>query len=639
VVGAFQQPDGKVLVGAMMDRIGHRGPDACGLVELVDPETSVVLGHRRLSIIDLSRASDQPFSKDGLTLSYNGEVYNYREIRHELEGRGVRFVSASDTEVVLEAWRAWGTDALRRFRGMFAFAIHDERTGSLTLARDPLGIKPLYVMPRGAGVLFASELKAIVAAVGSELSVDPAAMVASTLYYWLPQEYDAVHGVRKLPPGSWSTYFRDGSRASGVYWDAAQEAARASAGAQFDLREVLEASVEAHLISDAPVASFLSGGLDSSIVTALAHRSNPAIEAYTIAFRPEDQKLEAMPDDARYARMMAQHLGIRLHEIEIAPDVVDLLPRMVDILDEPIGDPAAINTLLMCDAAREAGVKVLLSGMGADELFGGYRKHLATLLTARYRRVPRALRAGVVAPVVRSLPVAVGQRGLRSVRWAQRFLTFAELPEEEAFRRSYTLYDRDELVDLLDPALASAVDGVVGRHRAIYEDTTLTDQVDRMCLADTRMFMVGLNLTYTDRASMAASTEVRVPFVDPAVFAAAFSTPGSQKIRGRTQKAVLKDAARAWLPDEVIDRPKASFSAPLRAWVTNDLRALVDDVLLDGELVRTGFLRRQPLQRLVDDQRSGRRDESKQVWQLLCLEQWYRSMRAAGVGAAGVGAP
>lgn len=639
VVGAFQQPDGKVLVGAMMDRIGHRGPDACGLVELVDPETSVVLGHRRLSIIDLSRASDQPFSKDGLTLSYNGEVYNYREIRHELEGRGVRFVSASDTEVVLEAWRAWGTDALRRFRGMFAFAIHEERTGSLTLARDPLGIKPLYVMPRGAGVLFASELKAIVAAVGSELSVDPAAMVASTLYYWLPQEYDAVHGVRKLPPGSWSTYFRDGSRASGVYWDAAQEAARASAGPQFDLREVLEASVEAHLISDAPVASFLSGGLDSSIVTALAHRSNPAIEAYTIAFRPEDQKLEAMPDDARYARMMAQHLGIRLHEIEIAPDVVDLLPRMVDILDEPIGDPAAINTLLMCDAAREAGVKVLLSGMGADELFGGYRKHLATLLTARYRRVPRALRAGVVAPVVRSLPVAVGQRGLRSVRWAQRFLTFAELPEEEAFRRSYTLYDRDELVDLLDPALASAVDGVVGRHRAIYEDTTLTDQVDRMCLADTRMFMVGLNLTYTDRASMAASTEVRVPFVDPAVFAAAFSTPGSQKIRGRTQKAVLKDAARAWLPDEVIDRPKASFSAPLRAWVTNDLRALVDDVLLDGELVRTGFLRRQPLQRLVDDQRSGRRDESKQVWQLLCLEQWYRSMRAAGVGAAGVGAP
>jgi asparagine synthase (glutamine-hydrolysing) len=230
------------------------------------------------------------------------------------------------------------------------------------------------------------------------------------------------------------------------------------------------------------------------------------------------------------------------------------------------------------------------------------------------------------------MPVAVGQHGIRTVRWAQRFLTFAELPEEEAFRRSYTLYDRDELAGLLDPTLSRHVDRVIDRHRAVYEDTSLDDQVDRMCLADTRMFMVGLNLTYTDRASMAASTEVRVPFVDPVVFAAAFSLPGSEKIRGRVQKAALKDAARAWLPDEIIDRPKASFGVPLRAWVTNDLSELIDDVLLRGELVGTGFLRREPLQRIVDDQRSGRRDESKQLWQLLCLEQWYRNVRSAGVG-------
>ncbi|WP_270886154.1 asparagine synthase (glutamine-hydrolyzing) [Pedococcus sp. 5OH_020] len=634
IAGAYQQADGKVLVSAMVDRIDHRGPDACGVVELVDPDSSVVLGHRRLSIIDLSTAADQPLAKDRLTLSYNGELYNYKEIRSELESRGVRFATRSDTEVVLEAWRLWGPAVLRRFRGMFAFAIHDERTGDLSLVRDPLGIKPLYVMPRGEGILFASELKAIVRAVGPELRVNSAAMVASALYYWLPQEYDALHGVHKLPPGTWSTYHRDGSVSSGEYWNSAEEAARASGGPRPDLREVLTESVEAHLVSDAPVASFLSGGLDSSIVTALAHRADAAIEAYTIAFRPQDQRLEAMPDDARYARLMAAHLGIRLHEIEIAPDIVDLLPRMVDILDEPIGDPAAINTLLMCDAARAAGVKVLLSGMGADELFGGYRKHLATLMTSRYRRVPRAVRQGVIAPAVRAMPVAVGQRGIRTVRWAQRFLTFAELGEEEAFRRSYTLYDRDELVDLLDPALMGDVDDVVDQHREVYEDTTLTDQVDRMCLADSRMFMVGLNLTYTDRASMAASTEVRVPFVDPVVFSAAFALPGSEKIRGRVQKAALKDAARAWLPDEVIDRPKASFGVPLRAWVTNDLRELVDDVLLRGELVDSGFLRREPLQRLVDDQRSGRRDESKQLWQLLCLEQWYRNARSAGVGVS-----
>jgi asparagine synthase (glutamine-hydrolysing) len=205
---------------------------------------------------------------------------------------------------------------------------------------------------------------------------------------------------------------------------------------------------------------------------------------------------------------------------------------------------------------------------------------------------------------------------------------------EEAFRRSYTLYDTDELVDLLDPALAPAVHDVVSAHETVYEDNELADAVSRMCLADTRMFMQGLNLTYTDRASMAASTEVRVPFIDTSVFTAAFSLPGKEKIRGRVQKAALKDVARQWLPDEIIDRPKASFGAPLRAWVTNDLREVVDDVLVRGELVSSGFLRRDPLVRLIEDQRSGRRDEAKQVWQLLTLELWYRHARAAGVGTA-----
>jgi asparagine synthase (glutamine-hydrolysing) len=631
IAGAYQQADGKTVVKAMIEPLAHRGPDASGMVEIVDPATAVHLAHRRLSIIDLSAAADQPLAKDGLTLSYNGELYNYRQIRRDLESRGVSFKTSSDTEVVLESWRAWGPGCLERFRGMFAFAVHDESTGSLTLARDPLGIKPLYTMKRGDGVVFASELKAIVAALGNELRVDPRGMLASTLYYWLPQEFDAVQGVHKLPPGSWTEYRPDGSSVSGTYWDPVDVAASAAAGAPADLPSTIASSVEAHLVSDVPVASFLSGGLDSSIITALAYRRDPSIEAYTIAFRNEDNRLEAMPDDAHYARKMAAYLGIRLHQIEISADVVDLLPRMVDILDEPIGDPAAINTFLMCEAARSAGVKVLLSGMGADELFGGYRKHLACLIGARYQQLPDALRSRVIAPAVRRLPVAAWGRGIRTVRWAQRFLTFAELPEEEAFRRSYTLYDRDELVDLVDPALGRYVDEVIADHKMVYDDNRLTDQVSRMCLADTRLFMPGLNLTYTDRASMAASTEVRVPFVDPVVFQAAFSLPAEAKIHGRVQKAALKQAARRWLPDEIIDRPKASFGAPLRAWVTNDLRELVDDVLVGGELVASGFLRRGPLLRLVEDQRCGRRDESKQIWQLLTLELWYRNARAAGV--------
>jgi asparagine synthase (glutamine-hydrolysing) len=634
VAGAYCQQDGDRVVRTMVERIAHRGPDAVGVRAATTGETTVQLGHRRLSIIDLSTESDQPFVKDGLWLSYNGELYNYRELRDVLEGHGVRFRTHSDTEVVLEALRHWGTDALPRFRGMFAFALFDERDASLLLARDPLGIKPLYVMPRGEGVVFASELKAIVSAVGPELRVNRRALVASALFYFVPEEITPLEGVVKLPAGSWWRWERGAVTAPHPYWDPVEEARLAARQPAPDLAQVLEESVTAHLVADVPVASFLSGGLDSSLVTAMAAHRDPSIEAYTITFRPEDQRLEAMPDDAIYARKMAAHLGIHLHEIEISPDVVDMLPKIVDTLDEPIGDPAAINTVLMCQAARDAGVKVLLSGMGADELFGGYRKHLACLLGARYQGlVPRQFRARVVAPTVDRLPVAAGGRGLRYSRWAKRFLSFAELPEEEAFRRSYTLYDRDDLSELLDPALGSEVDAVLAGHRELYLEGGLADPVNRMCLTDSRLFLPALNLAYTDRSSMSVSTEVRVPFVDPVVFRAAFAIPGTRKIRGFTQKVPLRAAAQEWLPSDVLDRPKASFGAPLRAWITNDLGPLVDDVLLDGEFVAAGVLRPDVLRKMVTDQRSGRRDMSKQLWQLLSMELWYRGMRAAGVGS------
>jgi asparagine synthase (glutamine-hydrolysing) len=396
------------------------------------------------------------------------------------------------------------------------------------------------------------------------------------------------------------------------------------------LRAVIKESVDAHLVSDVPVSSFLSGGLDSSIVTVLAKQADSAVDAYTITFRPEDHRLEAMPDDAVYARKVAARFGIELHEIEASPNIADLLPRIVDVLDEPVGDPAAINTLLMCEAARDAGVKVVLSGMGADELFGGYRKHLACLLAARYRHLPSVVR-GLVRRTADHVPVVVGGRGLRYVRWGKRFLTFCDLPEAAAFRRSYTLYDPPELAALLSPDLRSCVAEVVADHDAIYNDTTLDDPVDRMCLTDARLFLPGLNLAYTDRASMAASVEVRVPFVDPVVVKAAFSLPGPTKIRGRTTKAALKEAAAAWLPAEIVHRPKASFTVPLRAWISHDLAALVDDVLLSGELVGRGFLQEAPLRRLVEEERSGREDRSKQIWQLLTLELWCQQAAASGV--------
>jgi asparagine synthase (glutamine-hydrolysing) len=379
------------------------------------------------------------------------------------------------------------------------------------------------------------------------------------------------------------------------------------------------------------VSAFLSGGLDSSIITVLAHQDVSAVDAYTITFRPQDGKLEAMPDDAVYARKVARRFGIDLHEIEIAPDIVDRLPRMVEMLDEPLGDPAAINTVLMCEAARARGVKVILSGMGADELFGGYRKNLACLMASRYRRLPGAVR-GTARAVVDSLPVSAGGRGLRYPRWARRFMTFAELPEEARFRRSYTLYDPGALTALVGPELGRCVADVIGEHAAVYNDNDLDDEVNRMCLADARLFMAGLNLAYTDRASMAASVEVRVPFVDKLVAEAAFTIPGTDKIRGRVQKAALKDAAENWLPREIVHRPKAGFGAPLRAWVRNDLQEMISDVLVGGELVQLGLLRREPLLALIADEQAGRDDNAKQIWQLLSMELWYRQMRAAGVG-------
>jgi asparagine synthase (glutamine-hydrolysing) len=613
-------------LAAMSEAIAHRGPDAVGAWSDPGDPPRVRLGHRRLSIIDLSDAANQPFVKDGLALVFCGEIYSYRELKAELRAGRASFRTDSDTEVLLEAWRRWGPSSLRRLRGMFAFALYDERQGTLTLARDHFGIKPLFWTATGGGLAFASELKGLRPLLGDRPPIDHTAVVASLMYYWIPEDHCVYKGVHKLPPGSWLQVGPDGHRRLERYFDPRAELAEPS-DRRVDveeLRRVLEDSVAAHLVADVPISTFLSGGLDSSLLTVLAARRNRDIDCYTISFRPEDRKLEAMPDDLAYARKLAGQHGITLHEVEIAPDVADLLPRMVHALDEPIGDAAAINAYLICRAARDAGVKVLLSGMGADELFGGYRKHYAGLLAARYRRLPGVLRHRVVAPVVDRLPVAGRRRGYRAARWAKRFVAFADLPEEAAFRRSYTHYDVAELHELLDPELWPLVDQLVDEHAAVYNEGPAGDQVNRMCYTDTRLFLTGLNLAYTDRASMAASTEVRVPYVDKEVAAAAFAIPGSAKIVGRERKAILKQAAEAWLPKEIVYRPKGLFSAPLRAWIRRDLSDMVEDLVAGGTLVTSGLVDKQMVRTMVDDDRRGAADRSKEIWQLLTLEVWYR---------------
>ncbi len=631
IVGVYNIPVSATKRSAMSGAIAHRGPDAVGEYTHASSDHSVWLGHRRLSIIDLSEAANQPFVKDGLVLVFNGEIYNYRALRSELIAAGVSFWTNSDGEVLLEAWRHWGSTSLGRLRGMFAFALFDERTGVLVFARDHFGIKPLFYARLHGGVAFASELKALKPMLSDRPEVDLGAIVASLMYYWVPEDHCVYRDVEKLPAGCWLEIAPTGRQCLRRFYDVRAELTQ-PAGHEVDittLRAVLEDSVAVHLVADVPISTFLSGGLDSSLLTVLATRHNCDIDSYTISFRAEDRRYEAMPDDLSYARKLADQHGIRLHEVEIAPDIAELLPRMVHTLDEPIGDAAAINAYLICKAARDAGVKVLLSGMGADELFGGYRKHYACLLAMRYRRLPGVLRHGLVEPVVHRLPVAGRRRGYRSARWAKRFVAFANLPEEAAFRRSYTHYDVADFHRLLDPDLWPLVDQLVAEHASVYAEGPANDQVNRMCYTDTRLFLPGLNLAYTDRASMAASTEVRVPYVDKEVVSAAFAIPGSHKIAGTERKAILKRAAEAWLPREVIYRPKGLFSAPLRAWIRRDLQDMVESLVAGGSLVTSGLLDKTAVRSLIDEDRVGMVDGSKQIWQLLTLELWYRQQSAA----------
>jgi len=630
IAGTYNDPIAEPEFRAMIGALAHRGPDAAGLARATAP-VPVWLGHRRLAIIDVSDAANQPFEKHGLVLVYNGEIYNHVELRRELEHCGAVFATRSDTEVLLEAWRQWGPAALARLRGMFAFALYDRASGRLVLARDHFGIKPLFFARKNNGLVFASELKAIARLPGFRREIDDTALAALLLYDWIPEDQSIYRGIEKLPPGTYATIDPDGRYQAHRYWDPVTAFDARSSELEPSLATALESSVRAHLVADVEIGAFLSGGLDSSLLVAMASRHNPAIRCYTIGFRAADQQFEAMPDDLRYARQLARHLGVRLEEIEMSSDVAKVLPSLVGVLDEPIGDAAALNVLAMCRAARASGIKVLLSGMGADEIFSGYRRHRACLLGSMYRRIP-SLGRRAIETVVDHLPVASKTRGLVAARWAKRFVAIARHDEEAAYRRSYTYYDPEDLDGLLRGRASAHVAELCRRHARTYWAAGRTRgrdaQLERMCLTDLQMFLPALNLAYTDRASMAASVEVRVPFVDRDVVTAAFGLRGRERIRGGVQKVALKRFAERWLPHDIVHRPKSSFGLPLRAWTTRDLRGELEATLPDGALVSQGYLDGAVIRRMIDHNTNGRADHAQALWQLLAVEHWMRAQAA-----------
>lgn len=602
----------------------HRGPDASGLQWF--PALEAGLAHNRLSIVDLSPLGAQPMaSADGRHwLTFNGEIYNHRELRRELEAHGHHFRSSSDTEVLLHALLEWGGEAcLQRLNGMFAFAWLDTATGRLFAARDHLGIKPLYYTCCAGGLAFASEIKALLSLPFVSAIRDDAALRNPSRFLLSPST--GFQGIHKLPPGHCFTWHQ-GTLDVRQYWSIEPtESLTSEAEAVEHIGHLIEAAVQRQMVADVPVGTFLSGGLDSSLISALMRQQSAAgqIEAFTIKFSAQDQKFEQASEDVVYARQVAQQFGLRLHEFEVEPRIIDLLPRMVWHMDEPLSDPAAINTYLISQAARDMGIIVLLNGIGGDEVFGGYRKHLACLHAERYQSLlPAPLRRGV-SRLADLLPVATAKRGLLPLRMLKRFLSYASLPEAERYLAS----------DLsLNPQAYAQLYPGADYHTSLFwqqQHATLQQPqlsyLTRMCLNDTRVFLPEHNLTYADKASMAASIETRPPLVDKDVVTAAFRLAPHLRIHGTVQKHLLKQIGLRHLPHSVVHRPKASFNSPLRAWIRGPLRSVVDDLLSERQVAARGLHNPHTVRHMVERDRSGAEDHSMWIWTLLTVELWHRT--------------
>lgn len=625
IAGFINFQDAGALIRMAEQEQAHRGPDS----QQGWLEDNIAFAHLRLSIIDLDHRSDQPFIKDGLVMVFNGEIYNYRELRARLmeANRSVQFRTNSDTEVLLEWYRLKKEDCLADLIGMFSFAIYDQKAKTLFLARDHFGIKPLFYTFIGHQLAFASELKALVKIPGFVKKINPVALVGAMNYLWVPGNETMFEGCFKLPPAHYMQLDTAGSSLQPrikEYWRPLTRVTYSDEKKTITaLTECLEASVKRHMIADVPVSSFLSGGLDSSLISVMVAKTGVSLSTYTIGTSAEDKKIEKMPADEKYARQLAEQFHFDHHEIVLNADIINDLPRMVYMLDEPIGDPAALNTYLICKAARQRGVKVLLSGMGADEMFFGYRRQKASLLTSRYQRIPSFVRKPLGA-LAGMLPVKFFGKGIRTVRWMKRFLSFAELSPEEAYMQSYSYYSGQELQQLFTQDISQPYQVLREEHKHFYTDNDYTDPINKMCNADIHLFMTGLNLTYTDRASMAASVEVRVPFIDKEVVEMALQIAGDLKYKNKQQKYILKKVAEKYLPHSIIYRPKASFGAPIRSWISHELRGLTDELLSEQQVKKRGLFNYSFIKKLINEDRQGVADHAYRIYQLITLELWIR---------------
>lgn len=623
IAGIVGFPD-EAVIASMTALQVHRGPDDGGTLVLADH--GVALGHRRLSIIDLSTAGRQPMSNvsGDIWITFNGEIYNHESLRRELLTRyGYPFRSRTDTEVLIAAYETWGESCLARLNGMFAFAIYDTKRKRLFAARDRLGIKPFYYFHRNDLLVFASEIKAIFACPSVPKRPDFVALATPARFQIPPRT--GFEGVFKLPPGHSLTY-SNGKLDVRAYWEVAPsenwDGSDGEAIARLD--QLLNDSVRLQMVADVPVGLFLSGGLDSSLVGALMRKSTVQdIHAFTIRFADKDQRFERMPDDSRYARQAARHFGFRYHEFEIEPRIEELLPKIIWHLDEPLSDPAAINTYLIARAAREHDIVVLLNGMGADEVFGGYRKHLGCLRARLYQKIlPRLFRHAIEAGFKR-IPVATAGRGLRTLRWAKRFASFASLGEFDRYLASDLSLSSEQYRRLLVNGAEYNRSHFYTAQKDVFDQANMS-YLTKMCLNDTKFFLPDHNLTYSDKATMAAGIESRPPLIDHNVVEFMFSLPPRHRIRRNEQKFLLKKVAEQYLPRDIVYRPKAPFGSPLRAWIRGPLAEMVDDLLRPSDMSMSDIYDTRFVTQLVARDRAGLEDNALLIWTVLTNELWYR---------------
>jgi asparagine synthase (glutamine-hydrolysing) len=609
-------PDLQILE-KMAATMEYRGPDDLGF-HLAE---SIGLVHRRLAIRDLSQAGHCPMASSDrrLHLVFNGEIYNWRELRQELESAGHVFTSQSDTEVVLVAYSVWGTDVVNRLEGMFAIAIWDEQTRSLFFARDRMGEKPLYYVRTDQGLCFSSSPSAVLHA-SAPLPIDPMGIACHLAHTFIPSSHTAWRRMRVLPPASWILAHADGRFEERRYWDFPRTAPRPIAwrDAVTEVEAILDDSVRRTLDADVDVGVFLSGGVDSSLIAALAARHNQRVKAFSIGF--EEVQYNELP----YSEAVARHLGIEQHvHIVTCDDIIESLPHLVRQYGQPFGDASALPTYLVSRLARQHA-KVCLSGDGGDELFGGYWRLQAGVYAARYGSlVPEWLRQNVV-PAVASRLGRIGQR-----LGAMNTLSLAE--SGSGYTNSESWFNH--LDQVAGPRLRPSIDKqqLVAARVGKATDRAEASVVQRLLYDDIQIQFPDALLAKVDVASMAASLEVREPFLTPRLLEFAWSLPDRTKLKWGSRKALLKEIAARHVPREVIYRPKMGFASPLDKWFSGKLGEYGASLFEQSQAVSSGYVAAGAFEAALYRHRSSGK-EATRLWLLLWLELWFREQQETSDG-------